>query len=74
MVIIDKKDKKILYHLDLNSRQSLNSIGKKVGLTKDVVAYRIQRMQKHGIIKMFRTYSLLPGKMYAITFFRIPTL
>jgi len=69
MVNIDKKDKKILYHLDLNSRQSLNSIGKKVGLTKDVVAYRIQRMQKHGIIKMFRTYSLFPGKMYARNYY-----
>jgi len=60
---IDVKDKKILYHLDLDSRQSLNSIGKKVGLTKDVVAYRMQRMQENGIIKLFRTYITLPLKI-----------
>jgi len=65
MMSIDKKDKKILYHLNLDSRQSLNSIGKKVGLTKDVVSYRIQRMQKQGIIIHFYTNILIPGKMHA---------
>ena len=60
---IDVKDKKILYHLDIDSRQSLNSIGKKVGLTKDIVAYRMQRMQQNGIIKLFRTYITLPLKL-----------
>jgi len=64
MVTIDKKDKKILYHLHLDSRQSLNSIGKKVGLTKDVVAYRIQRMQKQGIIINFYANIIIPGKTY----------
>jgi len=51
MVNIDLKDRKILYELDLNARQSLNEIGKKVGLNKDSVAYRIKRMEDEGIIK-----------------------
>jgi Lrp/AsnC family leucine-responsive transcriptional regulator len=52
---IDLKDRKILYQLDLNSRQSLSQIGKKTGLHKDVVAYRIKKLQEKGIIKGFYT-------------------
>lgn len=55
MVKLDLKDRKILYQLDLNCRQSNTQIGKKVGLRKDVVAYRIKRMQEEGIIKNFWT-------------------
>lgn len=55
MATLDLKDRKILYELDLNSRQSNTQIGKKVGLKKDVVAYRIKRMQEEGIIKNFWT-------------------
>jgi DNA-binding Lrp family transcriptional regulator len=52
---IDKKDRKILYHLDLNCRQSNTQIGKKIGLGRDVVAYRIKRMEDEGLIKNFWT-------------------
>ena len=55
MVKIDLKDKKILYQLDLNSRQTLNTIGSKVRLNKTVVQYRINRLVKKGIIKNFYT-------------------
>jgi Lrp/AsnC family transcriptional regulator, leucine-responsive regulatory protein len=54
-VVIDLKDRKILYQLDMDSRQSLTQIGKCVGLKKDVVSYRIQKMQEEGIIKNFWT-------------------
>jgi len=53
---IDLKDRKILYHLHINSRQSFNSIGKKVGLSKDVVAFRIKRLEKEGIIDGYPTW------------------
>jgi len=55
MYKLDLKDRKILYELDLNCRQSNAQIGKKVGLGRDVVAYRINRMQEEGIIKNFWT-------------------
>lgn len=55
MVKIDRKDRKILYQLDLDSRQTLTQIGKKVKLKKDVVSYRIKRLQDSGIIKSFYT-------------------
>jgi len=52
---LDLKDRKILYQLDLNCRQSNNQIGRKVGLSKEVVNYRIKRMEDIGIIKCFWT-------------------
>lgn len=55
MTKIDLKDRKILYELDLNCRQSNTQIGKKVGLKRDVVAYRIKRMEDEGIIQNFWT-------------------
>ena len=55
MVDIDLKDRKILYHLDLNCRQSNAQIGKKVGLSKEVVNYRIKKMEEEGIIKNYWT-------------------
>ncbi len=50
MYKLDLKDRKILYELDLNCRQSNTQIGKKVGLKKDVVSYRIKKLQDEGII------------------------
>ena len=52
---LDLKDRKILYELDLNSRQSFNDIAKKIGLSKNSVAYRVKNLQEVGIIKMFHT-------------------
>ena len=52
---LDVKDRKILYELDINSRQSFRSIGRKVGLSKDVVAARVKKLQEKGVIKDFVT-------------------
>jgi len=50
---VDLKDRKILYQLDIDSRQSFSQIGKKVGLHRDVVAYRVNKLQEKGIIENF---------------------
>ena len=50
---LDVKDRKILFELDTDSRQSFRSIGRKVGLSKDVVASRVKKLQEKGIIKRF---------------------
>ena len=47
---LDLKDRKILYELDSNSRQPLSQIAKKVGLSKEVVNYRIRRLEDQKII------------------------
>lgn len=55
MTKIDLKDRKILYELDLDCRQSLTQIGKKVGLKKDVVSYRVKKLEEEGVIKNYFT-------------------
>ena len=55
MYKLDKKDRDILYELDLDSRQSFNQIGRKVRLSKEVVQYRIKQLEKKGIIKGYQT-------------------
>ncbi len=52
---LDLKDRKILYQLDIDCRQTNSEIGKKVGLSKQVVDYRIKRFLKEGIITRFAT-------------------
>lgn len=53
MAAMDLKDRKILYELDLNCRQSNSQIGKKVGLGRDVVSYRINKMENEGLIENY---------------------
>jgi len=69
MIKIDKKDRKILYQLDVDSRQSLSAIGKKVGLPKNVVAYRINRLKELGIINNF--YTIIDASKLGYTSLRI---
>jgi DNA-binding Lrp family transcriptional regulator len=52
---LDLKDRKILYQLNSNSRQSNTQIGKKVGLSKQVVDYRIKKLEDEGIITGYQT-------------------
>jgi len=52
---LDLKDRKILYELDFNCRQTNTQIGKKVGLKKDIVSYRIRKLQQTGIIDNYYT-------------------
>jgi Lrp/AsnC family transcriptional regulator, leucine-responsive regulatory protein len=55
MVIkLDLKDKKLLYELDKNSRQSSPQIGKKIGLSPEVVNYRIKKLEKENIITQYQ--------------------
>jgi len=49
------KDKKILFELDLDSRQPNSRIAKKVGLSKQLLGYKINQLIKKGIITEFIT-------------------
>jgi len=53
--ILDLKDRKLLYQLDIDCRQTDSEIGKKVGLSKQTVAYRINRLIKEGYLTRFAT-------------------
>ncbi len=52
---LDKKDREILYQLDGNSRRSDVEIAREVGLSREVVSYRIKNLIKKGIIERFHT-------------------
>jgi len=52
---LDIKDKKIIYELDRDSRQTLNEIARKVKLSKDVINYRIKKLEKEGYILGYQT-------------------
>ena len=56
MIQLDKKDKMILYNLIHDSRLSLKTIGKKVGISKESTHYRIQRLIQKGVIKNFTLF------------------
>ena len=52
---LDLLDRKIIYQLDLNARQSNAQIAKKVRTSKEVVNYRIKRLEKDGYISGYHT-------------------
>ncbi|MBI2045490.1 Lrp/AsnC family transcriptional regulator, partial [Candidatus Pacearchaeota archaeon] len=53
---LDLKDKRILTLLDINSRQTNAKIARNVGLSKDVVNYRIKKLENLGFIRGY--YSI----------------
>lgn len=65
---IDKKDRKILYELDSNARQSIAQLGKKTGLHKNTVNYRIKRLQDLGVINNF--YAVINSYKIGYDMFR----
>ena len=50
---LDLADRRILFELDSNSRQSTSELARKVRLGRDLVEYRIDRLQSLGIVKRF---------------------
>ncbi|MDP7323567.1 MAG: Lrp/AsnC family transcriptional regulator [Candidatus Woesearchaeota archaeon] len=52
---LDLLDRKILFQLDLDSRQSYKALGKKLSVAKETIAFRIKRLKKTGYIKGFLT-------------------
>src|SRR3989338_1310803 len=72
-VKIDLKDKKILYELDRDSRQSNKEIARKVGLSEQVVGNRIKRLIDLGIIEYFyvKTNPAVLGYMHIKIYLRL---
>ncbi|MBS3151687.1 Lrp/AsnC family transcriptional regulator [Candidatus Woesearchaeota archaeon] len=52
---MDKKDIKILTELLMNSRIPINRLAKKVGISREVANYRINKLIKNGTILGFHT-------------------
>ncbi len=71
-LIIDKIDKKILFQLDLNARQSLSQIARKTGISREVVNYRIRQLEKSKVIQGYSTLIDVAklGYMYCRVFLK----
>ena len=55
---LDRKDKLILYTLDFNARLPYSLLAKRIGISKEVLIYRIKRLEKEGIIS---GYYIVPN-------------
>jgi DNA-binding Lrp family transcriptional regulator len=53
--MIDATDFKILAELAENAKHSYAEIGRKLGLHPNVVAYRVNKLEKNGIIREYTT-------------------
>ncbi len=72
MLDLHKTDRLILCELDCDSRVPLSAIGKKARISKESVHYRIQQLEKRGIIKGYPSIVSLAkrGKIHAEIFLR----
>lgn len=48
--MLDKYDRRLLYELDMNSAARITDLAKKLHRSKQFVLYRMNRLEKHGII------------------------
>ncbi|MEA3514792.1 MAG: winged helix-turn-helix transcriptional regulator [Nanoarchaeota archaeon] len=53
---LDKKDKEILFELDLNARMPLTQLAKRIKLSPQTTKYRIERLEKKGVIRGYVTF------------------
>ena len=68
-IVLDAKDKKILSELDMDARQPISAIAKKVGLSKEVVNYRIKQLEKKKVIRGY--YTVLNISKLGLIFCRL---
>ena len=52
---LDLKDRKILYELELNARIPELELARKVRLSREVVRYRMQKLEEEGVIRSYNT-------------------
>ena len=53
MITLDATDKKILNHLQQNSKSNIKEIALKIGLTQTPTYERIKRLEKSGVIQHY---------------------
>lgn len=63
------KDRRILCELDMDARQPISKIAKKVRLSKETVNYRMKQLEKRGIVKGY--YASLDLSKLGYLFCRI---
>jgi Lrp/AsnC family leucine-responsive transcriptional regulator len=69
MIKLHKKDLRILQELDLDARQPVSAIARKVGLSKETTNYRIRQLENKGIIKGY--YSLFNVALLGYNLYKV---
>jgi len=69
---LDLLDKKILYELDLDSRQPVTALARKLRASKETIGFRLKRLVKNGYIKGFVTtlYTSNLNRFYYKIFYK----
>jgi len=76
-VKLDSKDKKIIKELQENCRQTIAEIAKKTKLPRDVVVYRIKKLEESKVIRQHHTmldHSKLGYPLYVYVLFSLYNL
>lgn len=66
---LDKRDWKILYELDKNSRQTYSQLAKKIQLSQEAVRYRINQLTKDKIIQKF--FTVIDSSKLGFAYYKI---
>ena len=66
---LDNKDKKLLYLLDVDGRLTYSQLAKKTAMSKQVVKYRMDRLEKAGTIRGY--YPMIDTSRLGFTVFRV---
>jgi len=70
---LDRIDRKLLAELDRNSRRPLAEVSRKLKLGSDIVAYRVERLLRDGVVNRFSAYfdMFLLGKSCFKTYLKL---
>lgn len=71
---LDEKDQKIIEQLQLDCRQTIQEIAKKTKLPRDVVKYRIKKMEENKLIRQYHAFinhSLIGYPLYVYVGFSL---
>jgi len=66
---LDKKDRDLLYLLDVNGRLTYSQLGKRTKMSKQLVKYRIERLESEGFIKGY--FTMIDTSRLGFTTFRV---
>ncbi len=66
---LDLKDRKILAELDRDARQPFSHIARKVKISKELLHYRINRLEKLGVIESY--YPIIDNSKLGLLTFRV---
>jgi DNA-binding Lrp family transcriptional regulator len=66
---LDLRERKLLYELDVDARQSYSDLAKKLRISKQLVKYKVERLEKLGVIEGY--YTMIDTSKLGYTTFRI---